>query len=201
MARSHENTETWKIPSDKDQWESIRAADAYLRIRVGLKRRTNAMVFDERGNISEDTLHKCYEEWREESSPLKSVVCFYGDSTDPLSAQLHAKDLDHDPDVESAWLIPTIDVRVRGEDAAEVRGIALEAIEKAQQGIVVPPIPVPDIDLAAGGHHVRPAQPDVSPHLASPPSRLSVITSHQWFVGIVTGLIVAAIVAGVAWLW
>jgi hypothetical protein len=99
--------------------------------------------YDQRGSINEDSLHQCYVEWQQESRSLKSVVVFYGDTTDNLSAQLHAKDLDNEP-VSGPWK-PTLEVTVRGSDPAEVRGIAQEAAEKAEQGIVVPLVEVPEV--------------------------------------------------------
>lgn len=180
MTRTHERIEKWDIPADKDHWDVIRAADAYLRVRLGLGKKCHAGVFDARGSISEDTLHKSFKRWQEESKPLKGVVVSYGNTTDALHAQLHGKDLDREP--ENEWWHPVLEVTVRGEDPAEVRGIAEEAIEKAQQGIVMSRIEVPEVHLAK-----QPRQallPDVSEHMAQPASRFRTVVNHQWVVGI-----------------
>jgi len=195
MARTHERIERWEIPADKDQWEAVRAADAYLRVRIGVNKNCGATVYDQRGSISEDSLHKCYVEWQQESTPLKSVVIFYESTTDDLSAQLHAKDLDKRPD-SGLWK-PTLEVTVRGSDSAEVRGIAQEAAEKAEQGIVLPRIEVPEVELAAHGHVERPTLPDLSEHIAAPTSGLGKFMNHPWVystgAAIIAGLVILAL--------
>ena len=138
-----------------------------------------------------------YEEWQQESSPLKSVVVSYGDSTEDLYAQLHAKDLDRP--AENDWWTPKLEVTVNGTDAAEVRGIAQEAIEKAEQGIVMPRIEV--TDLQSGTPQPRGVQPMANPFEklgGGSPTLASRIFNHPWAVGIGTGLVVALVVALVA---
>src|SRR5664279_1081838 len=78
MARTHQRIERWDLPADGDQWEAIRAADAYLRRRLGVGKKCHAGVFDARGQIYENDLHMAYEEWQQESSPLRGVVVSYG---------------------------------------------------------------------------------------------------------------------------
>lgn len=197
MARTHQRIERWDLPADRDQWEAIRAADDYLRRRLGVGKRCHAGVFDARGQIFENDLHLAYEEWQQESSPLKSVVVSYGDSTEDLYAQLHAKDLDRP--AENDWWTPKLEVTVNGTDAAEVRGIAQEAIEKAEQGIVMPRIEV--TDLQSGTPQPRGVQPMANPFEqlgGGSPTLASRIFNHPWAVGIGTGLVVALVVALVA---
>lgn len=80
MGRTHESVEQWEFPEGTNVWEAVRAADAYVRLRVGLDKSYQAGVFDGRGHIFEDDLHKAYAGWQEQSSPLKSVVVSYGDT-------------------------------------------------------------------------------------------------------------------------
>ena len=195
MARTHERIEKWDIPADKDQWEVVRAADAYLRVRIGLNTNCHAAVYDQRGSINEDSLHKCYVEWRQESSPLKSVVIFYGDSTDSLSAQLHAKDLDNE--LASGLWKPTLEVTVRGNDAAEVRGIAQEAAEKAKAGLLAPRIEVPQVELAAHAHVERPTLAGISEDIGAPSSGFTKVMNHPWVystgAALIAGLVILAL--------
>jgi len=192
VVRTHERIETWDLPVANDRWESIRAADAYLRLRIGLSERYQAAVFDERGHIFEVDLHKAYTEWQKEPSTLKSVLLSYADTTRPLSAQLHAKDLDH---ASGDIFKPLLEVRVKGADAAEVRGVAQEAIEKAKQGLVVPRIDVPQATLA--GTPRQAVMPDLTADVARSPSRVSTVMNHQWVIGLgvtVIGSVIATLI-------
>lgn len=192
MARTHEHIEKWVIPADKDQWEVVRAADAYLRVRIGLKTNCHAAVYDQRGSISEDGLDKCHVEWQRESSPLKSVVIFYGDTTDSLSAQLHAKDLDNG--LASGLWKPNLEVTVRGDDAAEVRGIAQEAVEKAKGGFDAPRMRLPQLEQAAHAHVERPTLVGLSEKIAAPTSGFTKVMNHPWVYSTGTALIAGLVI-------
>lgn len=189
MARTHERVERWDIPPETDHWDSIRAADAYLRLRIGLDEEYTAAVYDERGQIFEDDLFKAYKEWQKDPSTLKSVVILYGHTARPLSAQLVAKDLQH-PAVGGTWK-PSLDVTVKGTDVAEVHGIAQEAVRKAKRGLEMPKIEVPEVALPMAP--TRAEIPDVSEHVALTPSRLNVVVNHPYAVQIIGGLIVGLI--------
>lgn len=189
MARTHECIEKWAIPDDKDLWEVVCAVDAYLRGRIGLDTHCHAAVFDQRGSIFEDSLHKCHVEWQRESSPLKSVVVSYGHMTDGLSAQILARGLNNGP--ATGLESPTLEVTVRGHDAAEVRGIAQEAVETAQRGFDVPHIELPQLELAARAHVEGPRLASPSENTATPSSRFTKVMNHPWVYS--TG---AALIAG-----
>jgi hypothetical protein len=197
MARRHERIERWELPDDNDRWQSIRAADAYLRVRVGLNAKYRAAVFDKRGHIFENDLIKAYKEWQKDPSTLKSVLLQYGDSGDPLDVQLHAKDLDRSAD--ESFLKPTIEVTVKGADAAEVHGLAQESIHKAKQAPVVPKVEVPQANLATPPAHAA-VMPHLTDHIARQPSRLSAAMNHPYAVQIVGGLI-ATLLATFLILW
>lgn len=191
MGRTHESVERWEFPEGTNVWEATSAADAYVRLRVGLDKRCHAGVFDGRGNIFEDDLQKAYTGWQEQSSPLKSVVVSYGDTTDDLYAQLHAMDLD-EPD-DSVWR-PRLKVTVNGADAAEVRGIALEAIEHAQKGLTMPSIEGPEI--------VTPEQPRRTSTSKVPEhaSRVRTIINNPWVL-LIVGTTTATVIAGLILAW
>lgn len=196
MARTHERIETWDIPADRDQWESIRAADAYLRLQIGLREKCHAAVFDERGQIFEDDLFKAYTEWQKDPSMLKSVVISYADTTKPLSAQLHAKDLQQPP--EADLFKPTLEVTVRGTDPAEVHGTAQEAVHKAKQGLAVPKIEVPKIEMRKVDLPESVERPPASDipfaDLAPQPSRASQVINHPWMIATGSALIAGLII-------
>lgn len=84
-----------------------------------------------------------------------------------------------------------------GSDPAEVRGIAQEAAEKAEQGIVVPLVEVPEVKLAAHAHVERPTLPDLSENIAVPTSGLSKFMNHPWVystgAAIIAGLVILAL--------
>lgn len=192
MGRTHESVEQWEFPEGTNVWEAVRAADAYVRLRVGLDKSYQAGVFDGRGRIFEDDLNKAYAGWQEQSSPLKGVVVSYGDTTENLHARVHAMNLDAESD-DSVWR-PRLEVTVNGADAAAVRGIALEAIEHAQRGLITPSIEVSEI--------VRPERPPSAAISKAPEhvSRVRTIVHHPWVLGI-AGMIIAAVIAGLILAW
>lgn len=195
--------ESWEIPDGTDQWAAIRAADAYLRVRLGLGKRCHAGVFDERGHIFEPTLTAAHREWEKERAPLKSVVISYGNTTEDLYANLEAENLLESPD--AILLRPRIRIAVNGIDAAEVRGIGLEAMDKAKRGILIPTVEIPEIDTLTPPH-VAPAAPlpNLSEYLASEPEALSEPSLWRKLLNaalaqqILAGLAVTAILALVA---
>ena len=194
MARTHEQDELWEIPAGTDQWEAIRAADAYLRVRIGLSKWGKAAVFDDRGHIFESTLAEAYREWEKERNPLKGVIISYGDRTEGLYAELQAQDLQHEPG--AIVLRPYLRITVNGNDAAEVRGIGLEAMDKAKRGIVMPVVEIPSVEDLITTPVVRAEPlPDVSEYLASGPSLwqkfLNVDLAQQIFAGLAVVVIVA----------
>lgn len=199
MARTFEQIESWDFPADTDHWNAIRAADAYMRVRLGLGRRCHAGVFDTRGQIFEKTLTDAYREWEKEQNPLTSVVISYGDSTEDLYAQLHAQDLQEESD--AMIMRPRLRITVNGIDAAEVRGIGMEAMDKAKRGIVMPVVEIPDVDSLVPTQVVRADPlPDVGEYLASEstPSRWDRVVHvlrDPWVVTIVGGVIVVLIAA------
>lgn len=201
MARTHEQVENWDFPAGTDYWNSIRAADAYLRVRLGLGQRCHVAVFDSRGYISEDTLSKAYREWENERNPLLSVLISYRDSTtEHLYAALHAQNLNNESD--ASFSRPLLSITVYGADAAEVRGVGLEAMDKAKRGVVVPIVDVPDI---APPTVVRPEPlPDLTERLTSEraasvhsaqPGRIHQVLNNSWVIGIgvtvIAGLVLA----------
>ncbi len=187
MGRTHESVEQWEFAEGTNVWEAVRAADAYMRLRVGLGKSCHAAVFDGRGHIFEDDLNKAYAGWQEQSSPLKSVVVSYGDTTDNLRAQLHAMNLDDEPD--DSVCRPRLKVTVNGADAAAVRGIALEAIEHAQKRLITPSIQVPEIVTPEQPRHA--AINNVPGYL----SWLRTIINHPWVL-VVVGTTIATVVGG-----
>lgn len=195
MGRTHESVEQWKFSEGTNVWEAVRAADAYLRLRVGLDKSCQAGVFDDRGRIFEDDLYKAYAGWQEQSSPLKSVVVSYGATTNNLHARLHAMNLDAESD-DRVWS-PRLEVTVNGADAAAVRGIALEAIEHAQRGLITPSIEISEISEIVRPERPRPAATSKAPEHAS---LVSKIINHPWVL-LIVGTIIASVIAGLILAW
>ena len=181
-------------------WQMVEAVDGYLRRKVGPRAPVRIDVFDARGHVTNNSAHAAKIEWESHQYPINSMIATYGHQHgDETWVRVHAQDLGVD---REALLSPTLVVEVTGTDPGDVRGTALEVVERAAKGEVQvspqqfepgPPVPAPP-ELPAS----EPCVHSFEQLGSGPRSRLNAVTHNVWFVTLIGGVIASLIGA---YLW
>jgi len=190
MAKTYTHEERAATPEGRGVWGMVEAADAYVRSKFDAGSQVRVSVFDARGHDISSSLADAEVEWEKERDSIKSIIAVYGDTYGaPLRVQVHARDLDEDVD---AFLPPTLVVEASGSDIANVRGTAIEVIERAQKGMPdgAAPASAPSMQWRTLGNPPAPrpeGEPFVNPFEqlgGGPPSGLSRFLNSPWTIGI-----------------